>query len=97
MLTSNENRTLIFIPNNANYIEILGHKIDGFESFEAFCEYLNKCDEAIQKQIPKKPKVLDSEYCCRDCHEKIWLTKPKYKRQRYCLNCGQAIDWGDAS
>ena len=50
---------------------------------------------ALEKQIPKKPKVLDSEYCCRDCHEKIWLTKPKYKRQRYCLNCGQAIDWSD--
>ena len=47
------NRTLIEIPKDGNYIEILGHRIDGFESFEAFCEYLNKCavlEETVNRQ-----------------------------------------------
>ena len=46
-------RTLIEIPKDGNYIEILGHRIDGFESFEAFCEYLNKCavlEETVNRQ-----------------------------------------------
>lgn len=36
------NDTIIYIPADGNYIEILGHRIDGFESFEAFCEHLHK-------------------------------------------------------
>lgn len=39
---TDKNKNLIYIPADGNYIEILGYKIDGFESFEAFCEHLNK-------------------------------------------------------
>ena len=38
---SDINKNIIYIPADGNYIEILGYKIDGFESFEAFCEHLN--------------------------------------------------------
>lgn len=43
-MTENE-KTLIYIPNNREYIEILGYRIDGFDSFEAFCEHLKKYAE----------------------------------------------------
>ena len=44
-MTDNDNRMLIYIPKDANYIEIFGHRIDGFHSFENFCEHLNKYAE----------------------------------------------------
>lgn len=46
-------KMLINIPNEGNYIEILGHKIDGFDSFESFCEYLKKyaeLEETVNRQ-----------------------------------------------
>ena len=43
---------LFYIPARGRYIEILGYKIDGFESFEAFCEHLNKYAE-MEKEIEK--------------------------------------------
>ena len=45
MINNNKNTHLIYIPKEANYIEILGHRIDGFDSFEAFCEHLKKYAE----------------------------------------------------
>lgn len=51
-MTDNE-RCLLFVPNEGNYIEILGYKIDGYDSFEAFCEHLNKyaeLEETVNRQ-----------------------------------------------
>ena len=43
-MTDND-RMLRYIPKDGEYIEILGHRIDGFDSFQAFCEYLKKFAE----------------------------------------------------
>ena len=51
-MTDND-KMLIHIPKGGQYIEILGHRIDGFDSFEAFCEYLKKCadmEDTINRQ-----------------------------------------------
>lgn len=37
-----KDRILIDIPADGNYIEIMGHKIDGFSSFQEFRDYLGK-------------------------------------------------------
>lgn len=48
---------------------------------------------ALKKQIPKKPKVLklqevsDYKYGDCECGEHIM------DDEKYCSNCGQAIDW----
>ena len=51
---------------------------------------------AIKKQIPKKPKIRKAVFrkdtkmhTCRCCGAGIILT------DRYCCNCGQAIDRSD--
>lgn len=36
---------LMFIPKDKGYIEILGHRIDGFNNLEEFTEYLFKLRE----------------------------------------------------
>ena len=52
---------------------------------------------AIEKQIPKKPKVIFDEYSyfeCGNCGEAIYCSD-ELKSHKYCLNCGQALDWSD--
>ena len=69
-------------------------------------EELSKCiDEALEKQIPKKP-ILDTIFPsgikwfrCPICNQKIvsrldgeWIAG---RPQKYCDNCGQALDWSE--
>ena len=48
--------------------------------------------EALEKQIPKKPKIkgdfLFLAYC-QVCEKTIGF------KQEYCHRCGNAIDWGE--
>ena len=50
---------LIYIPKDGNYVEILGYKIDGFESFEVFCEHLNKYAE-MEEEINRKNEQIEA-------------------------------------
>ena len=47
--------------------------------------------QALEKQIPKKPKEKDcigfNTLACPECKMALYLYEP------YCDNCGQAIDW----
>lgn len=49
--------------------------------------------QALEKQIPKKPKERDcigfDTLVCPVCKGALYLYEP------YCDNCGQAIDWSD--
>lgn len=61
-------------------------------------EALKMAVEALEKQIPKKPKVsFQSEfYWCPNCECAIKMKiEEKTKNIRYCPFCGQAIDWSD--
>ena len=57
--------------------------------------------EAMKKQIPRKPKIIDNWHLCPCCYEKKgfsydYLVGMKQRRQddvSYCIGCGQAIDW----
>lgn len=89
--------------------EIAGKGTDGkaFEDMEMAIEALKEiqqyrkigtveeCREAVEKQEPKKPKELDTEYgyfICGNCGGAIAYTDD-FKSHKYCLNCGQAILW----
>lgn len=57
---------------------------------------VEECREAVEKQKPKKPKELDAEYgyfICDNCGGAIAYTDD-FKSHKYCLNCGQKIDFG---
>lgn len=62
--------------------------------------------ETLEKQIPKKPKLLKNElllvagwqYGCPNCG--CACGENKYHEEvtdaeHYCTQCGQALDWGD--
>ena len=59
------------------------------EQKEAFSVVIN----ALEKQIPKKPKERDymgfNTLVCPVCKETLYLYEP------YCDNCGQKLDWSD--
>lgn len=50
-------KILINIPKDGNYIEILGHRIDGFDSFESFCNYIKKYSEMEETINRKKAEI----------------------------------------
>lgn len=52
-------------------------------------EHYNNIVNAIEKQIPKKPKN-DGWLYCPICGKDVCVEKPKH-----CSDCGQAIDWSD--
>ena len=61
-----------------------------------FIDYVIASNEALEKQMPKKPVAKqdgifgDFNACCPDCKRPInfGLYAPKC-----CKNCGQAFDW----
>ena len=53
-------------------------------------------DLAIEKQILKKLRTNDDNWlCCRNCGETFSLANTLHKRNKFCGECGTAIDWGD--
>ena len=63
---------------------------------------LSKCiDEALEKQIPKKPKGVtdlmfgDIELRCPRCDNANLANLFRCKGYDYCPGCGQALDWSD--
>ena len=97
---NNDEIVLIHIPQDSEFIEILGHRITWTDGWEEFLEYLKRCALAIDKVTPKKPDyegdgyadgymVYDTWFCpCCGKHYEV-----DYDDYDYCPNCGQAIDW----
>ena len=78
-------------------IEILNpeHR-EHYDSLETVEEACKMGMEALKKQIPKKPRLNDSDYAyfeCDSCGTAIaYSFEPE--EHKYCLHCGQALDWG---
>lgn len=58
-----------------------------------FAEALGMAIQALEKQIPNKPKERDrigfNTLVCPVCKGALYLYEP------YCDNCGQKLDWSD--
>lgn len=58
---------------------------------------VEECREAMEKQIPRKPRDVEYDYSyfvCDNCGTAIY-TSDEFDGHHYCLNCGQAIEWPD--
>ena len=65
---------------------------------------MNIVSEALEKQIPKKPKEYEDKfYACPVCRNVLLHKWKKYNTELmdksnglpYCLNCGQKLDWSE--
>ena len=73
-----------------------------YQGVQEYAEMLMVCKEALEKQIPKKPKnylvnIYCQDYLCPNCRIKI-ISKIDGefiagKIAKYCDNCGQALEW----
>ena len=50
---------------------------------------------AIEKQIPKKPKVLKVHDISGYKYGECYCGEHIMDDEKYCSNCGQALDWSD--
>lgn len=58
-----------------------------------YTEAFKKAEEALDKQIPKKPRETRCALMCANCGHKITEKGCKKLSRSYCKVCGQAIDW----
>ena len=63
-------------------------------------EALDVAIQALEKQIPKKPPVVNRPSIfikvpvCPNCSTSEHY-QPLYGKTKYCSNCGQKLDWSD--
>ena len=58
-----EERGIMFVPNDENCIEIFEHKVDGIESFEDFKKYLERFTELEEENRLYKHRIeVANEY-----------------------------------
>ena len=81
------------------YDESLEYEISSYDF-----DWLETAKSALEKQIPKKPKnylvnMKHIDFLCPNCKKRIiskvdgeWVAG---KNQKFCDNCGQALDWSD--
>ena len=65
------------------------------DGFKIIAEAYDLAIEAIEKQIPKKPRETRCALMCASCGHKITEKGCKKLNRNYCKKCGQAIDWSD--
>ena len=61
--------------------------------------------EAVEKQVPKKPKETDAyphRLCCPVCYFTLCFNKEnidgikQMQMYNHCPDCGQALDWSES-
>ena len=83
-----------------NYEEALNEiKKQIAETGYVYDDFLDACKEALEKQIPKTPIVIDKWHMCPTCYEKYGFsydilvgTKGCKSGEVHCHNCGQLIN-----
>lgn len=68
-----------------------------------FKEAVELANNALEKQIPFKPKEYEDKYYACKCGNILLMKWKKYNTELtpkseglpYCLNCGQTLDWSE--
>lgn len=83
----NKEETIIFIPNGESYIEILGHRIDGYNGFEEFLDELNRL-KVMEKEYEKMKEQKSCLHCgskeaayCEECYQELIGTNAKLQTE----------------
>ena len=58
------------------------------ESRRCCIEYFETAIEALEKQLPKKPELINNGISvCQECGAKV------FRHYDFCRDCGQKLDW----
>lgn len=74
------------LNSDYHYDESLGYQLTS-DDFE----WLEEAKGALEKQIPKKPicRKYTDDTRCPVCNTFVLI------HNKYCIECGQALDWSD--
>lgn len=73
-------------------IDIAVNALEEIQQYRAIGT-VEECQEAREKQIPKKP-INDGLYACPNCHT-IMLQGAFEAKGKCCKECGQVLDWSE--
>lgn len=73
--------------------EAIDELTSGFLDTSDIEPYIRTIIDALEKQIPKKPRETRCALMCSRCGHKITEKGCKKLHRNYCKKCGQAIDW----
>ena len=62
-----------------------------FYDWEEMMEVRDTAIEALEKQLPKKPRTSKAYYGCPDCT----TIRSLRQKHNYCHDCGQRLDWSE--
>ena len=63
------------------------------EYIPEYYEAMETAIEALEKQVPKKPRETRCALMCANCGHKITEKGCKKLNRNYCKKCGQRILW----
>ncbi len=79
---------------------VLNHRISRYDHADDINEALEAAKSALEKRVPKKPlfikRSITQFYACPGCSTSKHYEK-LFSKMKYCVNCGQALDWGENS
>ncbi len=61
-----------------------------------YIEEIEIATKSLKKQIPMKPTEINDEcgyFECPACGDLIYAEGARFEEHRYCLSCGQRLDW----
>ena len=58
-------------------------------------DYIKLAINALEKQVPMKPRFYAHNYHCTECGNLVGNNEFEWQRFLYCDNCGQKLDWSE--
>lgn len=61
-----------------------------------YLEEIEIATKALKKQIPMKSTEINDDFGyfeCPACGELIYVDGCRFEEHKYCLSCGQRLDW----
>ena len=94
-MTREEARTLL-IPIKNDYKQLAETKEEkAASSFYELCvKAIDMAISALEKQIPMPVRITTSTKRCGNCGRQLSGIGNIHPERKYCVGCGQAIDWG---
>lgn len=63
-----------------------------------YIEEIEIATKSLKKQIPMKSTEINDEcgyFKCPACGDLIYAEGARFEEHKYCLSCGQRLDWSD--
>ncbi len=63
-----------------------------------YIEEIEIATKSLKKQIPMKSTDINDEcgyFECPACGDLIYAEGARFEEHKYCLSCGQRLDWSD--